>query len=67
MSTHCKKIRYALKDEEKAVPEYLELRAKALGHPDIQEEYDKIIRDEIEHRETVLRIAKKFGCVCDDK
>lgn len=65
MSNHCKKLRYALKDEEKAVPEYQELRAKAIGHPDIQAEYDKIIQDETEHRATVLRIAKKFGCVCD--
>lgn len=66
MSNHCKKLRAALKDEKMAVPEYKELRAKAIGHPEIQELYDKIIEDEERHHKEVLEIAKSFGCVCNE-
>lgn len=59
-------MREMIADEKKAPKEYEKLKAKMLGHPELKKLYDKMKKDEERHYETNIKIAKKFGCLCDE-
>ena len=66
MSNICKMMREMIADEKKAPEEYEKLKAKMLGHPELKKLYDTMKKDEERHYKTNLKIAKDFGCLCNE-
>ena len=66
MSKVCEMMRDMIEDEKKSPGEYDKLKAKMLGHPELKELYEEMKKDEERHYKTNLKIAKEFGCNCED-